>query len=119
MYNKALISWDHPQKASSADTYILEYRKLNREEANPTWHEIEVFSKSEIISDLDTNSIYAFRVRGYKGSICSPWSREVILHTPPAPGKIQFLSNPRLLALGGLGLVMTGRCLPVFVGPCP
>nr|XP_020635690.1 E3 ubiquitin-protein ligase TRIM36 isoform X3 [Pogona vitticeps] len=85
MYNKALISWDHPQKASSADTYMLEYRKLNREEANPTWHEIEVFSKSEIISDLDTNSIYAFRVRGYKGSICSPWSREVILHTPPAP----------------------------------
>ncbi|XP_066471277.1 E3 ubiquitin-protein ligase TRIM36 [Tiliqua scincoides] len=85
MYNKALICWDHPQKAGSSDTYILEYRKLSREEANPAWQEIEVFSKSKIISDLDTNSSYSFRVRGYKGSICSPWSREVILHTPPAP----------------------------------
>ncbi|XP_062985585.1 E3 ubiquitin-protein ligase TRIM36 isoform X2 [Elgaria multicarinata webbii] len=85
MYNKALICWDHPQKAGSADTYILEYRKLNREEANPPWKETEVFSKSEIISDLDTNSSYVFRVRGYKGSICSPWSREIVLHTPPAP----------------------------------
>ncbi|XP_008112231.1 E3 ubiquitin-protein ligase TRIM36 isoform X2 [Anolis carolinensis] len=85
MYNKALISWDQPQKISSADTYILEYRKLNREETPPVWQEREVFSKSEIVSDLDTNSSYAFRVRGYKGSICSPWSREVILHTPPAP----------------------------------
>ncbi|XP_060091570.1 E3 ubiquitin-protein ligase TRIM36 isoform X3 [Heteronotia binoei] len=85
MYNKALICWDHPQRAGSADTYILEYRKVNKEEANPAWQETEVFSKSKVISDLDTNSSYAFRVRGYKGSICSPWSREVILHTPPAP----------------------------------
>lgn len=89
MYNKALICWDHPQKTGSADTYILEYRKLNKEEANTAWQEIEVCSKSEIISDLDTNSTYAFRVRGYKGSICSPWSRELILHTPPAPGTIK------------------------------
>lgn len=95
MYNKALICWDHPQKAGSADTYILEYRKLNREDANPAWQETEVFGKSEIISDLDTNSSYAFRVRGYKGSICSPWSREVILHTPPAPGTIHvFMQLP-------------------------
>ncbi|XP_077200436.1 E3 ubiquitin-protein ligase TRIM36 isoform X2 [Paroedura picta] len=85
MYNKALICWDNPQRAGSADTYILEYRKVNKEEANPPWQETEVFSKSKVISDLDTNSSYTFRVRGYKGSICSPWSREVILHTPPAP----------------------------------
>lgn len=89
VYNKALICWDH-QKADSADTYILEYRKLNREAANPAWQETEVLSKSKIISDLDTNSSYAFRVRGYKGSICSPWSREVVLHTPPAPGTIKL-----------------------------
>nr|XP_056704753.1 E3 ubiquitin-protein ligase TRIM36 isoform X2 [Euleptes europaea] len=85
MYNKALICWDHPQRAGLADTYILEYRKVNKEEANPAWQETEVFSKSKVISDLDTNSSYTFRVRGYKGSICSPWSREVTLHTPPAP----------------------------------
>ncbi|XP_042308668.1 E3 ubiquitin-protein ligase TRIM36 isoform X5 [Sceloporus undulatus] len=85
MYNKALICWDHPQKISSTDTYILEYRKLNREETSSVWQEREVITKNEVISDLDINSSYAFRVRGYKGSICSPWSREIILHTPPAP----------------------------------
>ncbi|XP_064357055.1 E3 ubiquitin-protein ligase TRIM36 isoform X2 [Dromaius novaehollandiae] len=85
MYNKAVISWECPGKADSADIYVLEYRKLNKDEESVTWQEIEVCSKSKVISDLDNNSSYAFRVRGYKGSICSPWSREVILHTPPAP----------------------------------
>ncbi|XP_074850279.1 E3 ubiquitin-protein ligase TRIM36 [Carettochelys insculpta] len=84
IYNKALIRWDHLEKADSADTYILEYRKLNREEENVTWQETEACSKSKVIADLENNSSYAFRVKGYKGSICSPWSREVILHTPPA-----------------------------------
>ncbi|KAM6036004.1 E3 ubiquitin-protein ligase TRIM36 isoform 5-T5 [Theristicus caerulescens] len=85
MYNKALISWECPGKTDSADIYVLEYRKLNREEESATWQKIEVCSKSKVISDLDDNSSYAFRVRGYKGSICSPWSQEVILRTPPAP----------------------------------
>ncbi|XP_025925270.1 E3 ubiquitin-protein ligase TRIM36 isoform X1 [Apteryx rowi] len=85
IYNKAVISWEYPGKADSADIYVLEYRKLNKDEDSATWEEIEVCSKSKVISDLDNNSSYAFRVRGYKGSICSPWSREVILHTPPAP----------------------------------
>ncbi|NXV79783.1 TRI36 ligase, partial [Atlantisia rogersi] len=85
MYNQALISWECPGKTSSADTYVLEYHKLKREEENVTWQEMEVCSKSTVIPDLDDDSSYAFRVRGYKGSICSPWSREVILRTPPAP----------------------------------
>ncbi|KAM6301621.1 E3 ubiquitin-protein ligase TRIM36 [Podargus strigoides] len=85
MYNKALISWECPGKTDSANMYVLEYHKLNSEEESATWQEIEVYSKSKVISDLDDDSSYAFRVRGYKGSICSPWSREVILHTPPAP----------------------------------
>ncbi|XP_059690447.1 E3 ubiquitin-protein ligase TRIM36-like [Gavia stellata] len=85
MYNKALISWECPGKTDSADIYVLEYHKLNGEEESATWQEIKVCSKSKVISDLDDDSSYAFRVRGYKGSICSPWSREVILRTPPAP----------------------------------
>ncbi|NWQ97076.1 TRI36 ligase, partial [Burhinus bistriatus] len=85
MYNKALISWEWPGKTESADIYVLEYHKVNREEERTTWQEIEVSSKCKVISDLDDDSSYAFRVRGYKGSICSPWSREVILRTPPAP----------------------------------
>ncbi|NXT70168.1 TRI36 ligase, partial [Chaetops frenatus] len=85
MYNKALISWERPGKTDSADTYILEYHKVNREEESVTWQTTEVCGKSKILSDLDDDSSYAFRVRGYKGSICSPWSREVIMRTPPAP----------------------------------
>ncbi|XP_009071181.1 PREDICTED: E3 ubiquitin-protein ligase TRIM36, partial [Acanthisitta chloris] len=85
MYNKALISWECPGKTDSADIYVLEYHKLNREEESVTWQKIEVCGKSKVIADLDDDSSYAFRVRGHKGSICSPWSREVILRTPPAP----------------------------------
>ncbi|NWS45873.1 TRI36 ligase, partial [Probosciger aterrimus] len=85
MYNKALISWEWPGKRDTADTYVLEYHKLNREKESAVWQEIDVCSKSKVISDLDNDSSYAFRVRGHKGSICSAWSREVILHTPPAP----------------------------------
>ncbi|XP_050186146.1 E3 ubiquitin-protein ligase TRIM36 isoform X1 [Myiozetetes cayanensis] len=84
MYNKALISWECPGKTDSADIYVLEYHKLNRDEENVTWQKIEVCGQTKVVSDLDDDSSYAFRVRGYKGSICSPWSREVILRTPPA-----------------------------------
>uniref|UniRef100_A0A8C4TNP2 Tripartite motif containing 36 n=1 Tax=Falco tinnunculus TaxID=100819 RepID=A0A8C4TNP2_FALTI len=84
IYNKALISWECPGNVDSADIYVLEYRKLNREDETEMW-QVEVCSKSKVISDLDDDSSYAFRVRGYKGSICSPWSREVVLRTPPAP----------------------------------
>ncbi|NWI75694.1 TRI36 ligase, partial [Dryoscopus gambensis] len=85
MYNKALICWECPGKTDPADIYVLEYHKLNREDESVTWQKTEVCGKSKVLSDLDDDSSYAFRVRGYKGSICSPWSREVILRTPPAP----------------------------------
>lgn len=71
------------------------------------WQEIKVCSKSKVISDLDDNSSYAFRVRGYKGSICSPWSQEVILRTPPAPGigfsYVDQVLNPCLSVLRAVG----------------
>ncbi|XP_009892109.1 PREDICTED: E3 ubiquitin-protein ligase TRIM36 isoform X3 [Charadrius vociferus] len=94
MYNKALISWECPGKTDSGHIYVLEYHKLNREEESTTWQEVEVCSKSKVISDLDHDSSYAFRVRGNKGSISSPWSREVILRTPPAP-VLSFLFNEK------------------------
>ncbi|PNJ80457.1 E3 ubiquitin-protein ligase TRIM36 isoform X2 [Pongo pygmaeus] len=83
VYNNALINWHHPEK-DKADSYVLEYRKINRDD-EMSWNEIEVCGTSKIIQDLENSSTYAFRVRAYKGSICSPCSRELILHTPPAP----------------------------------
>lgn len=87
VYNNALINWHHPEK-DKADSYVLEYRKINRDEEMLSWNEIEVSGTSKVISDLESNCNYAFRVRAYKGSICSPCSRELILHTPPAPGSV-------------------------------
>jgi len=86
MCNKAVISWESSGKTDSADMYVLQYRKRSREEESMMWQEVEVYNKSKGISDLDDDSSYTFRVRGYKGSICSSWSKEVILRTPPAPG---------------------------------
>ncbi|KAF6127904.1 tripartite motif containing 36 [Phyllostomus discolor] len=40
-YNKALINWHHPEK-DRADSYVLEYRKINRDEEMLSWNEIEV-----------------------------------------------------------------------------
>ena len=84
VYNNALIDWHHPEK-DKADSYVLEYRKINRDEEMISWNEIEVHGTSKVVSNLESNSPYAFRVRAYRGSICSPCSRELILHTPPAP----------------------------------
>ncbi|KAF5913524.1 hypothetical protein HPG69_017143 [Diceros bicornis minor] len=89
VYNNALISWHHPEK-DKADSYVLEYRKINRDEEMLSWNEIEVCGTSKVISELDSNCNYAFRVRAYKGSICSPCSRELVLHTPPAPGIVNI-----------------------------
>ncbi|EHB15402.1 E3 ubiquitin-protein ligase TRIM36 [Heterocephalus glaber] len=83
VYNNALINWYHPEK-DKADSYVLEYRKINRDE-DMSWNEIQVCGTNKVVSDLEDNSHYAFRVRAYKGSIYSPCSRELILHTPPAP----------------------------------
>lgn len=85
IYNNALITWHHSEK-DKADSYVLEYRKINRDEEMVPWNEVEVSGTSKVVSNLESNSHYAFRVRAYKGSICSPCSRELTLHTPPAPG---------------------------------
>lgn len=85
IYNSALITWQHPEKGK-ADSYVLEYRKVDREEEMVPWNQVEVCGTSKVVSGLDDNCSYAFRVRAYRGSICSPCSRELLLHTPPAPG---------------------------------
>ncbi|XP_004686549.1 PREDICTED: E3 ubiquitin-protein ligase TRIM36 isoform X4 [Condylura cristata] len=84
VYNNALINWHHPEK-DKVDSFVLEYRKINRDEEMLSWNEVEVLGTSKVISDLESNCNYAFRVRAYKGSVCSPNSRELILRTPPAP----------------------------------
>ncbi|XP_063820216.1 E3 ubiquitin-protein ligase TRIM36 isoform X1 [Pseudophryne corroboree] len=84
MYNNAKISWHQPSDSGLADSYVLEYRKTDKNE-DSLWNEVGSTSTSKVVSDLDFNSSYSFRVQGLRGSACSPFSREIILHTPPAP----------------------------------
>lgn len=93
MYNKALISGECPRKTDSSTMYVLEYDKLSREEESMMRQESKVCSKSKVISDLDEDSD-----QRYKESVCSPWRREIIMHTPPAPG-IGFSYVHRVLSL--------------------
>lgn len=86
VYNNAKICWNQPNDSGLADSYVLEYRKLDKNE-DPSWNEIEATSTSKIVSDLDLNSSYCFRVQGLRGTLSSTHSKEVILQTPPAPGK--------------------------------
>ncbi|KAM9329646.1 E3 ubiquitin-protein ligase TRIM36 isoform 1-T1 [Gastrophryne carolinensis] len=84
IYNNAKICWSQPNDSGLADSYILEYRKLDKNE-DSLWNEVEATSTSKVLSDLDLNSSYCFRVQGLRGTVCSPHSREIILNTPPAP----------------------------------
>ncbi|GAB1301696.1 RING-type E3 ubiquitin transferase [Apodemus speciosus] len=61
VYNNALIDWHHPEK-DKADSYVLEYRRINRDEEMISWNEIEVHGTSKVVSNLESNSPYAFRV---------------------------------------------------------
>ncbi|EHA98143.1 E3 ubiquitin-protein ligase TRIM36 [Heterocephalus glaber] len=83
VYNNALINGYHMEK-DKADSYVLEYWKINRDE-DMSWNEIQVCGTNKVVSDLEDNGHYAFQVRVYTGSICSPYSRDLILRTPPAP----------------------------------
>lgn len=87
IYNGAKICWSQPNDSGLADSYVLEYRKLDKNE-DPMWNEVETTSTNKVLSDLDPNSSYCFRVQGLKGSVCSPHSKEVVLKTPPAPGEL-------------------------------
>ncbi|XP_068103353.1 E3 ubiquitin-protein ligase TRIM36 [Hyperolius riggenbachi] len=121
IYNNAKICWNQPNDSGLADSYILEYRKLDKNE-DPTWNEVEAASTSKVISDLDLNSSYSFRVQSLRGSTCSPRSREVILNTPPAP-VFSFLfddkcgySKDHLLLSDGRDTVESVPGLPLLLG---
>ncbi|MEE6511433.1 hypothetical protein FKM82_017948 [Ascaphus truei] len=84
IYNQAKICWQQPGDSVSMDSYVLEYRKLDKNE-DLLWKEVDASSTSKVVSDLDVNSAYTFRVRGFRGSACSSYSKEVTFQTPPAP----------------------------------
>ncbi|XP_066567385.1 E3 ubiquitin-protein ligase TRIM36 isoform X1 [Amia ocellicauda] len=121
VYNEGLICWDLPEDSSPTDQYILEYKKLDNEEETSWQASEKVFGSSKVVCNLDPNSEYSFRVKGYRNSVSSPFSAEVTFHTPPG-SVFSFLFddkcgfNPDRLILGkkresvesvaGLGLLL-------------
>ncbi|KAM4708920.1 E3 ubiquitin-protein ligase TRIM36 isoform 2-T2 [Discoglossus pictus] len=84
VYNKAKICWKEPDHSDVADSYVVEYRKLDKND-DLLWQEAESTNTDKVISDLELNSTYSFRVQSFRGTTSSPKSREVTLNTPPAP----------------------------------
>ncbi|XP_053557539.1 E3 ubiquitin-protein ligase TRIM36 isoform X2 [Bombina bombina] len=121
MYNNAQICWQESGEADSADSYVLEYRKLDKNE-DILWKDVESTSNSKVLSDLEMNSSYCFRVQGFRGTVNSPKSKEVILHTPPAP-VLNFLfddkcgyNKERLLLNSKRDTVESMAGLPLLLG---
>ncbi|XP_023692487.1 E3 ubiquitin-protein ligase TRIM36 isoform X3 [Paramormyrops kingsleyae] len=98
LYNKGLICWQLPGNSSPTDRQELEYRKVvagERGEEAARWQSSEgVYGPSAVVSNLDNDSAYSFRVRTYRSGICGPFSPEVTFHTPPAP-VFGFLFNEK------------------------
>ncbi|XP_037338032.1 E3 ubiquitin-protein ligase TRIM36 isoform X4 [Pungitius pungitius] len=95
VYNEASIFWRLSDDHLPTDHHMLEYRRLGGPSKSPSqedsedsgaWRTTEkVYGPSTVVSDLDPDSLYSFRVRSCRNSMFSPHSPEVTFHTPPAP----------------------------------
>ncbi|KAG7261640.1 hypothetical protein CRUP_004869 [Coryphaenoides rupestris] len=105
VYNEATICWRLSDDHVPTDHHVLEYRRLGAPSQSPSqedddvdsgaWRATErVYAPSTVVSDLEPDSLYAFRVRSCRNSIYSPYSPEVTFHTPPAPA-FGFLFNDK------------------------
>ncbi|XP_059403756.1 E3 ubiquitin-protein ligase TRIM36-like isoform X1 [Carassius carassius] len=98
VYNEGLIHWRLSEDSLPTDHHIVEFRKLGSEEEEEEeshWSASErVYSCSTVLSDLSSDSRYAFRVKSCRNGVFSPYSPEVTLHTPPAP-VFGFLFNEK------------------------
>uniref|UniRef100_A0A8C2EXR1 Tripartite motif containing 36 n=1 Tax=Cyprinus carpio TaxID=7962 RepID=A0A8C2EXR1_CYPCA len=98
VYNEGLIHWRLSEDSLPTDHHIVEFRKLGAEEdeeEEPCWSATErVYGCSTVVSDLSSDSRYAFRVKSCRNGVFSPCSPEVTFHTPPAP-VFGFLFNEK------------------------
>uniref|UniRef100_A0AAQ5Z6I2 RING-type E3 ubiquitin transferase n=1 Tax=Amphiprion ocellaris TaxID=80972 RepID=A0AAQ5Z6I2_AMPOC len=88
VYNEASICWRLSDDHLPTDHHVLEYRRWvqtqhqeNIEGLFRTTNKLEI----TVVSDLEPDSRYSFRVRSCRNSMFSPYSPEVNFHTPPAP----------------------------------
>ncbi|XP_055025074.2 E3 ubiquitin-protein ligase TRIM36 isoform X1 [Misgurnus anguillicaudatus] len=96
VYNEGLIHWRTSEDAVPSDRYVVEFKRLSGENGEPDcWRTSErVYGSSTVVSDLDSDCQYVFRVKVCRNDVFSPCGPEVIFHTPPAP-VFGFLFNER------------------------
>ncbi|XP_028851406.1 E3 ubiquitin-protein ligase TRIM36 isoform X2 [Denticeps clupeoides] len=94
VYNEGVIHWRLSDDTLPMDYHVLEYRKVDKEEEHGWQSTDHVYGSSTVVTDLESDSIYAFRVRSYRSSMCSPYSPEVTFHTPTAT-VFNFLFNDK------------------------
>ncbi|XP_008334534.1 E3 ubiquitin-protein ligase TRIM36 isoform X1 [Cynoglossus semilaevis] len=90
VYNKASISWRLSDDHLPTDHHLVEYCRRGApcedSEDSGVWRSTDrVYGPSTVVCDLEPNSLYSFRVRTCRNSMFSPYSPEIMLHTPPAP----------------------------------
>lgn len=67
-------------------------------EVSSVWRATErVYGPSAVVSDMDPDSLYSFRVKSCRNSLFSPYSPEVTFHTPPAPGRSERWTDLEML----------------------
>ncbi|KAK7933200.1 hypothetical protein WMY93_004096 [Mugilogobius chulae] len=98
VYNEASIHW-RLSEIVYPQTIILGGQSASPSqvdgEDSGSWKSTErVYGPSALVSDLEPDSLYSFRVRSCRNSMFSPYSPEVTFHTPPAPA-FGFLFNDK------------------------
>ncbi|KAG7481468.1 hypothetical protein MATL_G00067170 [Megalops atlanticus] len=94
VYNEGLIWWELPEDSCPTDQQVLEYRKHGAEEEGGWEVRDKVYGSSTVVCDLDSDSVYSFRVRTCRNSLFSCYSPEMTFYTPPAP-VFGFLFNDK------------------------
>lgn len=87
VYNEGQIHWRLSEDTLPTDRHVLEYRKVAPGEENSWQASDHIYGSSTVVTNLDSDSTYSFRVKTYRNTLCSPYCPEVNFHTPPAPGE--------------------------------
>lgn len=88
VYNEGQIHWRLSDDTLPTDYHVLEYRKMGAGEQEGSWQATDhIYGSSTVVCNLDSDSLYSFRVKSHRNTMCSPYSPEVTFHTPPATGE--------------------------------
>ncbi|XP_048099422.1 E3 ubiquitin-protein ligase TRIM36 isoform X5 [Alosa alosa] len=94
VYNEGQIHWRLSEDSLPTDHHLLEYRKVDGEEESSWQASDHIYGSSTVVCNLDRDSVYSFRVKSFRNTLCSPYSPEVTFHTPPA-SVFSFLFNDK------------------------